>query len=425
MTEVTTQKRLERAERKIELLEDLIENKSREVYYAQERLNAANDSLAKLLQVMPGALIVTDKDGKIERINITTQNLLGYSEDSLKGKDVSVICDDLVDLGQTSAMMEYNAQKEQVWLSSSYESIPVLVASAAYSSSNSGSDGFIFVGSDLRERKQMEMELRHAQKLESIGQLAAGVAHEINTPMQFIGDNVYFLQESIDDLLALIKTYQSSKEFLKTSNQTLFGELEMAEENADLEYLVERAPVAANRTLEGVARVSEIVSAMKAFSHPTSEKTLIDINQAIKTTLTVAKNEYKYVAEVETILGDIPKINGHSGDINQAFLNLIVNSAHAIAAKHLDKPGKITISTYADEDSVHVLIADTGTGIPRAIQNRIFDPFFTTKPVGQGTGQGLSLVYATVVEKHGGNITFSSAEGEGTEFRVGLPIRET
>lgn len=424
MTEPTTRARLQRAERKIQLLEEMIESKSLEVFDVHQQLNAANDSLIKLLQVMPGALIVTDSDGKIDRINIATQNLLGYSEASVKGKDAGIICDDLVDLGQTSAMMEYNAQKEQVWQSSACESIPMLVAGASYTSTDGG-NGFIFVGTDLRERKQMEMELRHAQKLESIGQLAAGVAHEINTPMQFIGDNAYFLQESIDDLLSLIATYQTSKDTIKTVNAELHKQLEQAEEDADLEYLVERAPVAAKRTLEGVSRVSEIVSAMKAFSHPTSEKSLVDINQAVSTTLTVAKNEYKYVAEVETHLGELPNINGHGGDLNQALLNLVVNSAHAISEKHQSTPGKITISTYADQDYVYILIADTGTGIPKHIQSRIYDPFFTTKPVGKGTGQGLSLVYATIVEKHHGHISFSSTDGEGTEFRIKLPIKDS
>jgi len=278
----------------------------------------------------------------------------------------------------------------------------------------------------MQERQRMEQELQLAHKLEAVGQLAAGIAHEINTPMQFIGDNVHFLREAFDDLLVLIGHYATLKDAVQKGGDdpALLAAIEEAEENADLDYLREHAPRAIERTLDGISRVCSIVSAMKVFSHPQNDKAPIDINAAIQTTLTVVRNEYKYVAEVDTEFGDLPLVTCHGGDMNQVFLNLIVNAAHAIEASQQegDGLGRIRIQTWREEGLAVIAVSDTGGGIPEAIQHRIFDPFFTTKEVGRGTGQGLSLVRTIVVDKHGGSLSFDTEADHGTTFFVRIPL---
>lgn len=278
----------------------------------------------------------------------------------------------------------------------------------------------------MQERQRMEQELQLAHKLEAVGQLAAGIAHEINTPMQFIGDNVHFLREAFDDLLGLIEHYATLKDTVRKGGDglALLTAIEAAEASADLDYLREHAPRAIERTLDGISRVCSIVSAMKVFSHPHNDKAPIDINAAIQTTLTVVRNEYKYVAEVDTEFGDLPLVPCHGGDMNQVFLNLIVNAAHAIEAvqESGDDLGHIRIRTSYEDGLVVIAVSDTGCGIPEPIRHRIFDPFFTTKEVGRGTGQGLSMVRTIVVDKHGGSLNFDTEMGHGTTFFVRIPI---
>ena len=278
----------------------------------------------------------------------------------------------------------------------------------------------------IQERQRMEQELQLAHKLEAVGQLAAGIAHEINTPMQFIGDNVHFLREAFDDLLGLVEHYATLKDTVQKNSidPALLAAIEAAEENADLDYLQEHAPRAIERTLDGISRVCSIVSAMKVFSHPQNDKAPIDINAAIATTLTVVRNEYKYVAEVDTAFGDLPRVTCHGGDMNQVFLNLIVNAAHAIESgqKAGEGLGRIRIQTWREDGLVVIAVSDTGCGIAEPIRHRVFDPFFTTKEVGRGTGQGLSLAHAIVVDKHGGSLSFDTETGHGTTFFVRVPI---
>ena len=280
-----------------------------------------------------------------------------------------------------------------------------------------------------QERQALEIQLRQAQKLESIGQLAAGIAHEINTPTQFIGDNTRFLKDSFADLSRVAGGYE---QFLGlAANHLLTPELiAQARESlaaGDLKYICEQIPAAINETLEGVARVTKIVRAMKEFSHPGGrEMAAADLNKAIESTVTVARNEWKYVAELKLELDpQLPPVVCFLGDFNQAILNLIVNAAHAIGDAVQPQPGtkgEITVSTRRAGDRVEVRVRDTGTGIPEAVRPRIFEPFFTTKGVGKGTGQGLAMVYGAVVKQHGGTVTFETEVGKGTTFIIHLPI---
>ena len=282
------------------------------------------------------------------------------------------------------------------------------------------------------ERERMEIELRHAQKMESIGQLAAGIAHEINTPTQYIGDNTRFLQDAFADLNHLLQKYEELLQAAKSNAITpqLVADLEIASKNADIAYLTAEIPKAIEQSLVGIERVAKIVCAMKDFSHPGSEdKTCIDLNKAIESTLTVARNEWKYVAEMATDFdSNLPPVPCLPGEISQVILNLIVNAAHAISEVVSDGAkgkGVISISTRQSGDCVEVRIGDTGAGIPEKIRDRIFEPFFTTKEIGKGTGQGLAIAHSVIVEKHGGTIEFETELGKGTTFIIRLPLVPT
>jgi PAS domain S-box-containing protein len=308
-----------------------------------------------------------------------------------------------------------------------------------------------------RERKRMEVQLRQAQKLESIGQLAAGIAHEINTPTQFIGDNTRFLQEAFRDLDKLLIAQDHLLEAARQAVRTLDGPpqgqadpsgrsgafptaasasaaltaavqaVEQAARAADLDYLREEIPRAIEQTLHGVERVTKIVRAMKDFSHPgATSKVAVDLHQAIQSTITVATNEWKYLANVVTDFDtSLPPVPVLPGEFNQVILNLLINAAHAIGDVVGDGTrgkGTITIRTRRDGDWAEVQVQDTGAGIPEKIRDRIFDPFFTTKPVGKGTGQGLAIAHAVIVDKHGGSIGFETEVGQGTTFHIRLPL---
>jgi PAS domain S-box-containing protein len=278
---------------------------------------------------------------------------------------------------------------------------------------------------DVTQQRLLEMELQQAQKLESVGRLAAGVAHEINTPVQFVNDSVHFVRTGMQDLqpfLAASRALMTVDPASLASAQSAAAE---AEREADLEYLLEHMPKALDRSLEGLERVATIVRSMKEFAHPDqSHMSAVDINRAIQSTLTVASNEYKYVADVVLDLQPLPVVTCHGGEVNQAVLNIIVNAAHAIEdrSKSTGVRGRISVSTRHEDDTVVIDIADTGGGIPETVQSRIFDPFFTTKAVGRGTGQGLAIARSVIVDKHGGELTFDTKPGVGTTFHLRLPV---
>jgi signal transduction histidine kinase len=279
------------------------------------------------------------------------------------------------------------------------------------------------------QRNTMEIHLRHAQKMESIGQLSAGIAHEINTPTQFIGDNIRFLKDSFNDLQGVLDVYGRLMQAAKSidSHPEAVAEAEEKAGKADLAYLREEIPKAITQSLDGVERVARIVGSLKDFSHPASDtKTPTDLNRAIASTVNVSTNEWKYVATIQTEFDPtLPPVPCFPGDINQVFLNMIVNSAHAIADVVKSTPrekGTITITTGHDNDWAEITISDTGTGIPPEALSRIFDPFFTTKAVGKGTGQGLAISHAIIVERHKGSIDVQSQVGTGTTFVIRLPL---
>jgi PAS domain S-box-containing protein len=272
---------------------------------------------------------------------------------------------------------------------------------------------------DVTERKEAEIRLAAAERLESVGKLAAGVAHEINTPIQFVNDSVYFIRDAVHELLQVTDRLRA----LAAADAGNAGAV--AAMSAELPYLAQQLPKALERSLDGLKRVAEIVRSMRELAHPDRpEMSEVDLNHIIRNALVVARAEYKYIAEVETDLAPLPPVRCHAGELNQVMLNLLVNASHAIAdvVGGTGNKGVITVSTRIDGDAVVITVGDTGGGIAENIRHRIFEPFFTTKEVGRGTGQGLAISHNIIVKRHGGAIECDSEVGRGTAFHLRLPF---
>ena len=271
-------------------------------------------------------------------------------------------------------------------------------------------------------------ELQEGEKLRAIGRLAAGVAHEINTPIQYVWSNVNFLQGAFNDLKPVLDAYGRLPASDAQSGSAPASEVKdlVFDPVLDLDYLREEIPRAIEQSLDGVMRVTKIVKAIRELSHPGQEKIPVDVNKAIENCLMVCGNEWKYVAEMVTVLSPtLPKVPCVPGEFNQVILNLVINAAHAIAdvvGRESGKKGVITIRTFQEGRDAVILVQDTGTGIPEKARPKIFEHFFTTKPVGKGTGQGLAIAHAVIVNRHGGTITFETEAGKGTTFMVKLPL---
>lgn len=381
---------------------------------------------------MAEGLCTLDDSGLLRSINESGSRMLGWSPDELHGlsllKAVNFQPTDgtavgaSVDSAQTGTATVVRADGATIPIA--YSVVPLHMDRAV--------GGSILVFRDIteeRERERREIESRHDQKLESLGRLSAGIAHEINTPIQFVGDNTRFLATSYQQMLDLLLVYRECLGITKVGPEgsapqpweQRLKRANDAEMVADIEYLAEEVPAAVAQSLEGIDRVASLVRAMKAFSYKDGGNTgYADLNDALTTTLTVARNEVKYVADVVLDLGEMPNVLCHVGDLNQVFLNLLVNAADAMEGR--DGRGEIRVSSRADGAMAEIRIADNGSGIPPELQQAIFEPFFTTKQVGKGTGQGLALARSVLVDKHGGTITVRSAPDEGTEFVIRLPV---
>ncbi len=404
---------------------------------AQEALRRAHEEAELFINSVPSILIGISRDSRIKRWNRAAVQVFGLSA-------VEVAYKYLADCGIQWARSDMKAEIDS-WCARSeprrIEALPFTINGETrflglnlswINAPEERIDELLIIGSDVTEREILGQQLRQAQKLEAIGQLAAGIAHEINTPIQYVGDNTRFLQESwpsFHSLLAITREMQQESTKGPISPQIL-QRFDALVQETDFEYLQSEIPHAIGQSLEGIDRVTKIVRAMKDFSHPGSEqKKLIDINKAIETTITVARNEWKYVSDLETHFDpDLPLVLCHAGEFNQVILNLLINAAQAIAQAAEEGSrgkGKIVASTMRDQESVQISISDTGVGIPEAVRSRVFEPFFTTKPVGKGTGQGLALAHTAIVRRHGGKIWFDSEQGKGTTFYIRIPFAES
>ena len=414
-----------------------------------QQLRESQEYVKNIMSSMIDMLVVMAPDGHIVTVNEATCARLGYREEDLVGQPARLLFSQeeeeealsptmgvsrkalpvkgsvlrtLLSVGHVSAVEDWYLAKDGA-------KIPVSFSGSVMRDDDGAIQGIVCVAQDSTERKHLEVELAQAHKLESVGQLAAGIAHEINTPTQYVGDNTRFLKDAFGDLSLALGKYARLLQAVKdgAADDQLVAEVEAALKQADLEYLSEEIPQAIDQSLDGVERVTKIVRAMKEFSHPGSEeKSPVNLTEAIETTITVARNEWKYVADMVTELDPaLPTVFCVPGELNQVLLNLIVNAAHAIGetpGEDRTAKGTITVGTRRDGEWVEIFVRDTGTGIPEDVRARIFDPFFTTKEVGKGTGQGLAIARSVVVDKHGGTINCETEVGKGTTFIVRVPI---
>jgi PAS domain S-box-containing protein len=390
----------------------------------EKALRASEEFAKRIIESSSDGVGVLDKDGLLLYVSAGGRKLLGLDEETSisqrswlgfwEGPDREKARAALqnASAGRTGAYqgsLRSPAGKPELWD----------VVISPITRANGEVERLVCVFRDITERRLLESQLAQAQKLESIGQLAAGIAHEINTPIQYIGDNGRFLEEAFGDLLRAIPSPDGAADPGEDPGNA-------AAQRVDLNYLRDEIPKAIQQLLEGVEHVARIVRAMKEFSHPGAvEKTLVNINAAIESTVLVSRNEWKYVADVTVDLDpELPRVSCLPGEFNQVMLNLIVNSAQAIGevGKETGRKGAIRIATRRDGSWANIRISDTGPGIPAEIQSKVFDPFFTTKPVGKGTGQGLAIAHSVIVRKHRGTISFESNPATGTTFLIRLPL---
>jgi PAS domain S-box-containing protein len=412
-----------------ELIQDLGERLSRviERYRAQAKVRALQQQIEYVLGATKTGLCIADADYRLQYVDHAWQRVYGDPTGKTCYEYFQQRRTPCEDCGSVKALQTKETVVGDEILPLE-DGRPVQVTTIPFQNEH-GEWLIAKVFVDVSRQKRLERELAQSQKLEAIGQLAAGIAHEINTPTQYIGDNARFLEDAFGCLDTLLSRLPELVLAARKGSipDSLTSEVENAIQEADLDYLVEEIPKAIDASLDGVERVATIVRAMKEFSHPGGErKQAVDLNRAIESTLTVSRNEWKYVADLVTDFdAQLPMVNCYPSDLNQAILNVLINAGQAIAEVFGDGShgrGQIRIETRHSDDWVEIRIADTGPGIPDNIRDKVFNPFFTTKDVGKGTGQGLAIVYHTIVEKHQGTIHFETEVGVGTTFIIRLPI---
>ncbi len=389
--------------------------------------------LASAVREISEGLVIANSHGENEYVNLAVERITGYSYAELIGKNllhflkVNFSTDQMRTI--ETGLQEGIIQRGKVVCTKKDGSQYTLQYNIAPIIDQQGNRNYVSVISDITQSELQEQQNRQAQKLEAIGSLAAGVAHEINTPTQYVGNNLLFIKKEFETVVDILRKSQ------QLINQAHNGEkfddlvetLHLEEQAADLDYLTNEIPKAIDESLEGISRVTKIVQAIKEFSHPSmDEKTPVDLNRAIDTTITVSRNEWKYVADLIPHYDEkLPTVMCSPGEINQVILNLITNAAHAIKeqiSKGVYTKGLIEIFTLAKERSVEIHVKDNGGGIPVEFREKVFNPFFTTKPVGMGTGQGLAISHKVIVNKHNGSLIFDSEIGKGTTFIISLPL---
>jgi len=399
------------------------------------------EELNVTLRSVGEGVITTNKDERIVLLNKKAEEITGYAQDEVLNKNLTEVFLIIERRAGNSfvnpiknMMRSHNLESlegQSVLISKNNCEKMVSYNVSAIKDRENNYTGFVLVFKDISEKIKLESQTALSQKMESIGQLAAGISHEINTPMQYIGDNTRFLKDSFEDIREIL---DCAEHLLNAENQEFNIEqcilqLKNIRKNIDLEYLKLEIPNAIDQSLTGIDRVRQIVLAMKDFAHPgVKSKALSDLNHGIEVTATISRNEWKYVADLETILDPtLPLVYCSMDEINQVILNMIVNSAHSIRDiidKGKIEKGKITIKTKNENNFACVSISDTGMGIPKEIINKVFDPFFTTKEVGEGTGQGLAIAHDIIVNKHKGSIEVESAIEKGTTFIIKIPIMD-
>lgn len=392
--------------------------------------SSLNSDFGKLFHSTYDATLIAKPTGSIEEANLRASEFFQFSDKELRQMNLSELIQ-----GADEELMQR--------ISSSLDDHPYTLI-RAYCIRKDGSlfpaeiaisqlvlkeQLFSLFIRDITKRLQLETELAHSRKMQSVGQLAAGIAHEINTPIQFIGDNLTFLRDSFSDAWSVLDMYREFIAKVRTSTATEddIAKLDARLKEFEADYLEDEIPKTIIQSLEGIGRISSIVKAMRTLSYRNSSGLPVEtnINGLLEDTVTVSRNEWKYTADVHLELDpQLRTITCLPDELAQVFLNLIVNAAQAIKStvgESGDK-GSITVSSATKGSMVEIRISDTGPGIPPEIQDRIFEPFFTTKEVGVGSGQGLAIAHNVVIGKHGGELFFETAPGAGTTFIVRLPL---
>lgn len=395
-----------------------------ELKLAEHVLRESEARFRAVFDLAPAGMVRITADGTVTDCNQAFSELVGGPDEGLEGSvfaelvhpaDRSSVDELLAALLQgqrarSDVELRYGRPDgSEVWTSTSL---------AAVRGRNRQADFVVAVVEDLTARRHLEVERRHAQKLEAVARLSGGLAHELNTPIQFVQDNVRFLAEAFHTLSHLLDAYRARN--VSPGDATVPG----PETEADVAFLAEEVPISEAEALEGLRRMAAIVTAMKAFGEPPAgHRTPVDLNEAVRTALVVASSEIDPVADVVVELGALPLVSCELADVNQVLLHLLSNAAHAVADEVARRGrGRISVRTWAEEAGVAVAVEDTGPGIRDEVAARMFDPFFTTKVVGQGTGQGLALAHTVIVGRHGGRLSFDTRLGEGTTFVVRLPV---
>lgn len=427
-------------------LEKLIENRTAELVQVnldlkheitehelgRKALSEAYNEIHLIISSISSIMIGVDNNGMVTLWNDVASKLLSLSSDDVVGLDFFALPinwnrEKIAQEAAECVKSNKNIRMADILLRHQTDGIRILgITLTPLFLKDKEHPGFLLIGADITERRLLEDQVGRSNKLEAIGQLAAGVAHEINTPTQLVGSNLRFLGQQLDTILGWLDKLHQQKDAAKTESK--IPSLIMGSEKdvtlAQLEYFKQEAPKAIEQSLEGIDRISHIVTAMRFFTHPGSEnKEIADLNQIIQNAISLSRNEWKIIAEIKTDLDpNLPGVECLPIELSQVVLNIIINAIHAIQDSGEEK-GQIVIVSRQAGELIEVSITDNGTGIPKEIQSKIFDPFFTTKDIGRGTGQGLAIAYTVIVKKHGGTLEFESETGKGTTFIIRLPRR--
>ena len=403
---------------------------------AQKALQESEKQNRMLIESMRDGLWMLDRNGILTFVNNSLCQMLGYSREELIGQNVHKFHEK-----ESKEETEKRIKRRKQGISESYEMnyhnkegkiIPTIVSAKPIFDSTGQFEGCIAVITDIsgikqaeQERKIIESQLRQSEKMASIGQLAAGVAHEINNPAGFVSSNLNTLSIYFKDYNKLINEYHNLLNQLMQNEQITgyadqIQNIKAMEDSMDIDFLVDDISNLIQESREGTDRIKKIVQDLKDFAHPGEDKPkYADINKCIESTLNIVWNEIKYKAQVIKDFSTLPEIMCYPQQLNQVFANLFINAAQAI-----EEEGEIKVKTSSNNGNIEVIISDTGTGISKENISKVFDPFFTTKEVGKGTGLGLNVAY-NIIKKHKGEIKVTSKEGHGTSFAIVFPKNNT